>query len=58
MRCQALGELGDLMIFMHIVLGHTKGQTTDGTEMEIKEKVLSLCHKKKNQKKGNMSTRK
>lgn len=43
---------------MHIVLGHTKGQTTDGTEMEIKEKVLSLCHKKKNQKKGNMSTRK
>lgn len=46
------------MIFMHIVLGHTKSQTTGGTEMEIKEKNQSLCHKKTNQKKGNMSTRK
>lgn len=66
MRCQVLGELGDQMSFMCIVLGQIKCQTTDGTRMKIKDKINPSATKnlvqtnfKKKKKKGKyQSTRK
>lgn len=56
MRCRALGEFGDQMSFMCIVLGQIKNQSMDGIGMKIKEKIKpsstrSLSQKNKKLKK-------